>query len=87
MDQEKDQKWQDNTHSTFVFAKIRSFFQISRTFAEEKTAFAESPPFRAGCGLIIGYLFDAYAKTYLRYEEDCMDAGYDSARRHGLRAG
>lgn len=64
MDQDKDQKWQDNTHSTFVFAKIRSFFQISRTFAEEKTAFTESPAFRTDCGLIIGYLADAYTKTF-----------------------
>jgi hypothetical protein len=35
-----------------------------RTFAEEKTAFAESPPFRTDCGLKIGYLADAYTKTF-----------------------
>lgn len=64
MEQDKDQKWQKNNHSTFVSTKLRSFFHISRPFAEEKTAFTEYPHFLAIFGLIIGYSVDAYTKIH-----------------------
>ena len=62
MDQDKNYKWQEKSHSTFIFTNLLSFFHISRTFAEEKAAFVDYPVREAGFGLIIGCLAQACYK-------------------------